>query len=79
MSARNAGDLGLIPGSGRSPEPTPIFLPGESHGWRSLVYIYPLIPLYLESLIPYFSSNNTSTIGYKEGCCHREIYQLPLS
>ena len=39
----NAGDLrdtGLIPGSGRSPEeektPTPVFLPRESHGQRSL-------------------------------------------
>ena len=42
----NAGgirDAGSIPGSGRSPEggrarqPTPVFLPGESHGQRSLV------------------------------------------
>ena len=40
----NAGeirDAGLIPGSGRSPgvgngNPTPVFLPGECHGWRSL-------------------------------------------
>ena len=41
-SAWNAGDPGLIPGSGRSPgegkwQPTPVFLPGESHGGRSLV------------------------------------------
>ena len=41
-SACNAGDLGLIPGSGRSPwrrnwQPTPLFLPGESPGQRSLV------------------------------------------
>ena len=38
----NAGDLGLILGSGRSPgegkwQPTPVLLPGESHGGRSLV------------------------------------------
>ena len=41
----NAGDLrdkGLVPGSGRSPkgqvkQPTPVFLPGESHRQRSLV------------------------------------------
>ena len=42
----NAGDLtdmGLIPGLGRSPggerawQPTPVFLPGESLGQRSLV------------------------------------------
>ena len=45
-SACNAGDLGLIPGSGRSPgegkwQPTPVFLPGKSHGQRSLVgYIH---------------------------------------
>ena len=41
-SACNAGDPGSIPGSGRSPgerkwQPTPVLLPGESHGWRSLV------------------------------------------
>ena len=40
----NAGDMrgvGSIPGSGRFPgggygKPTPVFLPGESHGQRSL-------------------------------------------
>ena len=41
----NAGhirDMGSIPGLGRSPEgrrawlPTPVFVPGESHGQRSL-------------------------------------------
>ena len=36
----NAGDPGLIPGSRKSPwrqewQPTPVFLPGESHGQRS--------------------------------------------
>ena len=41
-SAWNAGDQGLIPGLGRFPEegnwqPTPVLLPGESHGGRSLV------------------------------------------
>ena len=41
-SARNAGDQGSIPGLGRLPwrrkwQPTPLFLPGESHGRRSLV------------------------------------------
>ena len=38
----NAGDAGSIPGSGRSPgegkwQPTPVLLPGQSHGGRSLV------------------------------------------
>ena len=40
-NAGNTWDLGLIPGSGRSLggkwSPTPVFLPGESHGQRSLV------------------------------------------
>ena len=37
----NAGDVGLIPGSGRFPsgrkqQPTPVSLPGKSHEQRSL-------------------------------------------
>ena len=40
-SASYAGHLGSVSGSGRSPGerewlPTPVFLPGEFHGWRSL-------------------------------------------
>ena len=38
-SAHNVGDLGSIPGSGRSPgegNGNPL-LPGKCHGWRSLV------------------------------------------
>ena len=42
-SACNAGDLGSIPGSGRSPgrrkwQPTSVLLPGESHGQKSLAH-----------------------------------------
>ena len=38
----NAGDMGSIPKLGRSSgsrkwQPTPVFLPGKSHGQRSLV------------------------------------------
>ena len=38
----NVGDAGSIPGSGRflgegNGNPTPVFLPGKSHGQRSLV------------------------------------------
>ena len=38
----NPGNVGSIPRSGRSPgegnkQPTPVFLPGKSHGQRSLV------------------------------------------
>ena len=40
-SACSAGDLSLIPGSGRSlgegNVPTPVFLPGEFHGHRRLL------------------------------------------
>ena len=40
-SAYNAGDLGSIPGSGRSPGEgngnPPVLSPGKSHGLRSLV------------------------------------------
>ena len=40
-SACNVGDLGSIPWCERSPgegrQPTPVFLPGKSHGRRSLV------------------------------------------
>ena len=37
-SACSAGDLGLIPGDPwrRERQPTPVFLPGKSHGWWSL-------------------------------------------
>ena len=45
-SACNVGDLGSIPGSKRSlekgMEPTPVFLPGEFHGQRSLACYSPL-------------------------------------
>ena len=45
-NARDTGNLGLTPGKGIFPwrtawQPTPIFLPGESHGQRSLAdYIH---------------------------------------
>ena len=42
VNAGARGDAGMIPGLGRSPgegkwQPTPVLLPGESHGGRSLV------------------------------------------
>ena len=45
-TACNAGDPASIPGSGRSPgewkwQPTPVFLPGKSHGQRSLASYSP--------------------------------------
>ena len=41
-NAGDAGDLGSIPGVGKIPwrmawHPTPVFLPGESHGQEGLV------------------------------------------
>ena len=47
-SACNMGDPGSIPGSGRSPgegngKPTPVFLPGKFHRWRSLVGYSPWV------------------------------------
>ena len=46
VSACSAGDVGSIPGSGKPPwrrkwQPTPAFLPGKSHGERSLVCYSP--------------------------------------
>ena len=48
VSAYNAGDLGSIPGSGRSPGegnglPTPVFFPGRFHGQRSLAGYSPSV------------------------------------
>ena len=45
-NAGDIGDVGLSPGSGRSPgeregQSTPLFLPGESHGQRSLAGCVP--------------------------------------
>ena len=43
------GDAGLIPGFGKSPgegygnPPSPVFLPGESHGQRSLAGYSPWV------------------------------------
>ena len=46
-SACSVGDLGSIPGLGRSPgegwQPPPVFLPGEFHGQRSLAGYSPQV------------------------------------
>ena len=36
MTPANAGDMGSIPRSGRSPGASPVFLPEKSQGQRSL-------------------------------------------
>ena len=43
-NARDTRDPGLIPGLGKIPwrrkwHPTPVFLPEESHGWRTETYV----------------------------------------
>ena len=53
-SACNAGNLGSIPRLGRSPgegngNPTPVFLPGESYGQKSLVGYSPWIHKVLDT------------------------------
>ena len=49
VNARDIRDVGLILGSRRFPQrragqPTPVFLPGKSHGQRSLVGYSPWGP-----------------------------------
>ena len=51
--AGEAGEVGAIPGWGRSPEvrkwqPTPVFLPGKLHGQRSLAGYSPWRKLQLK-------------------------------
>ena len=71
-SVYKARDLSLIPGSGKSPgegirQPTPVFLPGELHGQRSLAGFSPrggreldrterLTHTHTESRMPFSSS-----------------------
>ena len=43
-SVCNAGDPAAIPGLGRESLPTPVFLPGESHGQKRLVCYSPWGP-----------------------------------
>ena len=66
-SAYNAGDPGAIPGLGRSPgegngQPTPVFLPGKSHGQRSPVG-YSL----------WGCKESGTTKATKQGCMKREF------
>ena len=59
----NAGDMDSIPGSGKFPwrrkwQPTPVFLPGEYHGQRSLVGYSPWGHKRLEYDLNNNNSNN---------------------
>ena len=62
--ASNAGDVGSIPGP-RSPwrkkwQPTLLFLPGESHGQRSLVGCSPWAPKESDMTEQLSTNNKTS-------------------
>ena len=62
-SACNAGDLGSIPELGRSPgqgngQPTLVFLPGESHGQKSLAGYSPWIHKYINLYVVIYVNNN---------------------
>ena len=66
-SACNAGDPGSVPGSGRFPwrkewQPTPVFLPGESHGQRSLGGFNPRG--FKESGLDWLTDTHTIMAGY---------------
>ena len=62
----NVGDPGSIPGSGKSPgkkkwEPTLVFLPGKSHGLKTLVGYSPWSHKELDTLS--LSTGNESSIS----------------
>ena len=66
----NAGDLGLTPSLGRSPwrrkwQPTPVFLPRESHGQRSLADYSPWGRKRVRHNLA-TKNNYSSVIGYME-------------
>ena len=76
-TACNAGDMGLNPGSGRFPQrrkwhPTPVLLPGKSHGRRSVVGYSPwgckesdmTEPLHFPVFWPGKSHGQRSLAGY---------------
>ena len=69
-SACNAGDLGLIPGLGRSPgegQLTPVFLSGESHGQMSLAGYSPW-GCKESDMTERLSTAQTIVHGGKHGC-----------
>ena len=73
-SACSARDSGLIPGWGRSLrrkwQPTPVFLPGESHGQRSLVGY---------SLWGCKGLNTTERLTHTHTHTHTHLVELTLS
>ena len=79
----NARGVGLIPGSGRCPwrtkwPPTPVFLPGESHGQRSLAGYSPWCCKELdmtEQLSVYKHTQTHTHVNIPHGHRHRNSQQ----
>ena len=77
-NAENSGDKGLILGLGSSPwrrkcQPTPVFLPGKSHGrgaWRATVRGIPRVGCNLVT--------KPSTIYGKESACQQETQETQV-
>ena len=82
----NAGDLGSIPGLERFPwrrewQPTPGFLPGASHGWRSLVGYSPRGHKESDTTEQLDSLTQDMTIGRPRGAGEQlvgDVSALPL-
>ena len=71
--ACNVEDLGLIPGSGRSPWrrewlPTPVFLPGEFHGQGSVEGYSPR-----DCKVSFATEQLTHFILLREGCARASL------
>ena len=80
-SACNGRDLGLIRGSGRSPGareglPTPVFLPREFHGQRSLVSYSPWGHKESDTTDWHFGFS-LSTTGHNQEAHHQGVLILP--
>ena len=63
-NAEDIRDVGLMPGSGRSPwrrkwQPTPAFLPGKPHGQRSLAGLQSIGSQRVGHDLPTKTTNNT--------------------
>ena len=72
-SACSAGDLGPIPGSGRSPgegKSTPILFAGKCHGWTSLVDYNPW---------DCNESDMTEQLHWFTGCCNKSSQTFRLN
>ena len=63
--AEDTGDTGSIPGSGRAWLPTPVFLPGVSHGQSGLVGSSPWGSQRSQTQLKWWREHNTSLSPYQ--------------